>query len=238
MGTLHLEIKRHRIERDFKLKVRIGKPRVSYRETIKSPVTIEADASHLAGAANLVARATVKFEPWTGPEPVRVLNRLAPDALPEAFQNALEQGIRSGLDSGEVGFPVINVQATILSATMQEGLSTDSAFAATGADAARQALRDNSLLLEPVMSLEVTVPDDYLGAITGDLQARRAEITGQTQRGKLCVVEAVVALARMFDYADKVRSLSAGRASYTMEPLEYRPAPDEVLRKMLDPFGA
>jgi elongation factor G len=237
MGTLHLEIKRHRIERDFKLKVRIGKPRVSYRETIKNPITVEADAGHLAGMANQVARAVVKFEPHHGSEAVRVFNRLAPESLPENLQTALEQGIRSSLDSGEVGYPVINVQATILSATMQEGLSTDAAFEAAGSDAGRQAMRNNSVLLEPVMRLEVAVPDEYLGAITGDLNARRAEIIGQTQRGKLYVVEAIVALARMFDYADKVRSLSAGRASYTMEPKEYRPAPDEVLRKMLDPFA-
>src|SRR5206468_2671033 len=122
-------------ERDFKLKVRIGKPRVSYRETIKNAITVQADASHRAGALSLVARARVKFEPYRGPEPVRVLNRLAPDALPEAFQAALEEGIRNALDSGEVGYQVINIQATILDAQMEEGLSTDSAFRAAGGDA-------------------------------------------------------------------------------------------------------
>jgi elongation factor G len=114
-------------------------------------------------------------------------------------------------------------------------LSSEAAFQAAGADAVHQALRDNIVLLEPVMRLEVTIPEEYLGAVTGDLNARRAEITEVLTRGKLRVVEALVPLRRMFDYADKVRSLSQGRASYTMEPHAYRPAPDEVLRGLLHP---
>jgi len=238
MGTLHLEIKRHRMERDFRLKVRVGKPRVSYRETLKSARTVEGDTQHLAGAHNLFARAVVEFEPTDGSgESIQVVSDLKPETIPAAFEAALIQGIRNSLDSGDVGFPVMNVRATIRAAKMDEALSTDAAFAAAGADAVRQALRDNVILLEPVMRLEVTVPEEALGAIAGDLNSRRAEILDQFPRGKLWVVEAIVALARMFDYADKARSLSAGRASYTMEPSAYRPAPDEVLRKMLDPFA-
>ncbi len=234
MGMLHLEIKRHRMERDFRLKIRVGKPRVSYRETIRDAKTVEGDATHLAGAHSLFGRAVVKFESYDGPEPIKVVSKLKSETLTEAFENALIQGLTGALDSGDLGFPVMHVRATILEAKMDEALSSEGAFAAVGADAVRQALRDNIVLLEPVMRLEVTVPEDSLGAITGDLNARRAEILDQHLRGKLWVVEAIVALARMFDYADKVRSLSAGRASYTMEPSAYRPAPEEVLRKMLE----
>jgi elongation factor G len=106
-----------------------------------------------------------------------------------------------------------------------------------GADAVHKALRENIVLLEPVMRLEVTVPEEFLGPITADLNARRAQISDVLLRGKLRVVLAVVPLRQMFDYADKVRSLSQGRASSTMEPFEYQPAPDEVLRKLTNPDG-
>ena len=109
------------------------------------------------------------------------------------------------------------------------------AYEAAGADAVRKAMRDNIVLLEPMMKLEVTVPEEFLGPITSDLNVRRAEISEVLTRGKLRIVEAKVPLRKMFDYADKVRSLSQGRASSTMEPLAYAPAPDEVLNAMLHP---
>ncbi|NBP57753.1 elongation factor G, partial [bacterium] len=139
-------------------------------------------------------------------------------------------GIRLGLQSGELGYPVMDVQATILSAKMDEQFSNEVAFQAAGAEAVQKALKDNMVLLEPVMKLEVTVPEEYLGAITADLNARRAEIRDIFSRGKLRVVEAIVPLAKMFDYADKIRSLSQGRASSSMETYSYSPAPNEVLQ--------
>ncbi len=131
----------------------------------------------------------------------------------------------------------MNVQATITDAVMEEQLSNETAFQAAAADAVRKAMRDNTILLEPVMRLEVTVPDDYLGDITGDLNRRRAEINEVVarDRSKLRMVEAIVPLSKMFDYAEQVRSLSQGRASWSMEPHEYRPAPPEVLQGMLNP---
>src|SRR5207248_2631786 len=115
--------------------------------------------------------------------------------------------------------------------------SNEDAFRAAGFNAVNQALRDNVVLLEPVMRLEVTVPEEYLGPVTADLNARRAEITQLLTRGKLRVVEALVPLARMFDYADKVRSLSQGRASSTLEPHSYAPAPPDVQERFFHPEG-
>ncbi len=112
-------------------------------------------------------------------------------------------------------------------------MSNEVAFQAAGADAVNRALKNNIVLLEPVMRLEVTVPEEFLGAVASDLNARRAEITTMMSRGKLRVVEALAPLARMFDYSDKVRSLTQGRASWTMEPHAYAPAPPEVLRGFL-----
>jgi elongation factor G len=159
-----------------------------------------------------------------------VTNQLDAETLPAAYRLAAEQGIRGALQSGELGFPVINVHASIVGAKMDPQLSNEIAFAAAGADAVNQALKSNVVLLEPVMHLEVTVPEEYLGPVTADLNARRAEITEVLTRGKLRVIEALIPLARTFDYSEKVRSLSQGRADWTMEPHSYAPAPDEVLR--------
>jgi elongation factor G len=235
MGMLHLEIKQHRMERDFRLRVRVGKPRVSFRETLRSPRVVEGECVRHAGAAALFAKVTVEFEPHRGEESVVVRHRLKPDTLTPLFLAAAEQGIRGALESGELGFPVMNVQATIVGGEMDDQVSNETAFQAAGADAVRQAMRDNIVLLEPWMRLEVTVPEEYLGPVTADLTARRAEINRLENRNRVCLVEALVPLARMFDYADKVRSLSQGRASSTMEPYAYRPAPPEVLHALLHP---
>jgi elongation factor G len=158
------------------------------------------------------------------------------DTLPASFRATAEAGVRSSLISGELGYPVIKVKATILDgAPADEALSNDMAYEAAGADAVRKALRDNIVLLEPMMKLEVTVPEEFLGPITSDLNARRAEIREVFTRGKLRIVEAIAPLSKMFDYSDKVRSLSQGRASWSMEPHAYAPAPDEVLHAMLHP---
>lgn len=242
MGMLHLEIKQHRMERDFRLKVRVGKPRVSYRETIKKSVRVEGECIRQAGNTNLFAKLVVELAPFKPSrdkkeETIKVISKIKPDELTPLLLQAAEQGIRLGLQSGELGYPVMDVQATILGAKMDEHLSTEVAFQAAGAEAVQKALKNNMVLMEPVMKLEVTLPEDYLGPITADLNARRAEIRDIITRGKLRVVEAIVPLAKMFDYADKVRSLSQGRASSTMEPYSYSAAPEEVLQNMLNPFG-
>ncbi|MCI0640747.1 MAG: elongation factor G [Gemmataceae bacterium] len=233
MGILHLEVKQHRLERDFRLKVRVGKPRVSYRETLKRSIQVEGECIKQAGAAGLFAKLKVSFEPKKLSESVVVVNKVAPEMLPTELMAAAEQGIRGALQSGELGYPVINVQATILGGQMQEGLSNEIAFTAAGTDAVHRALKDNMVLLEPVMRTEVMVPEEYLGPVTADLNARRSEITEVHIRGKLRVIEALVPLAKMFDYSDKVRSLSQGRASWTMEPKAYAPVPPDVLRGMM-----
>lgn len=237
MGILHLEVKKHRMERDFRLRIRVSSPRVSYRETLKKGVRIEGECVKQAGTSGLFAKLTVYFEPKKLNGGVAVLSKVPPETLPAELLAAAEQGIRGALQSGELGYPVIDVQANILGGQMEEGLSNEIAFQAAAADAVHQALRGNMVLLEPVMRAEITVPEDYLGPVTADMNARRAEITEVLSRGKLRVIEALVPLAKMFDYSDKVRSLTQGRASWTMEPRAYAPVPEETVRQMLNPEG-
>jgi elongation factor G len=232
MGLLHLEVKQHRMERDDRLKVRVGRPLVSYRETLRRPIKVEGQCVKQAGGTGLFAKLTVEFEPRKSEQTIVVENRIPPETLPQDLLMAAEQGIRGALSSGELGYPVINVKATMVAAEMQEELSNEIAFTAAATDAVHQALRDNMVLLEPVMHVEVTVPEEYLGPITADLNARRAEILQVLTRGKLRVIEALVALRKMFDYSDKVRSLSQGRAAWTMEPRSYAAVPDDLLRGM------
>jgi elongation factor G len=235
MGLLHLEVKQHRMERDFRLKIRVGQPLVSYRETLRLRVRVEGECVRQAGTSGLFGKVSVEFEPFQGEQPVTVENRITAEGFPSEFIAASEQGIRGAFQSGELGYPVINVRAAILGGEVDPATSNEVAFQAAGADAVHKALRDNMVLLEPVMHLDVTVPEEYLGPVTADLNARRAEITQLLTRGKLRVIEALVPLARMFDYSDKVRSLTQGRAGWTMEPRSYAPVPDDVLRNLLNP---
>jgi elongation factor G len=232
MGMLHLEIKQKRMERDFRLRVKVGKPNVSYRETLKRPVKVQGECIRQAGASGLFAKVRVELEPAPMGSTVDVINRAPAESLPAAFAAAAHQGIRGALQSGDLGFPVINVKATIIGGQVDPQLSNDVAFEAAGADAVNQALKDNVILLEPVMHMEVTVPEEYLGPVTADLNARRAEITEVHTRGKLRVIEALVPLAKTFDYSEKVRSLTQGRADWTMEPHSYAPAPEELVRAL------
>jgi elongation factor G len=235
MGLLHLEVKQHKMERDYRLKIRVGKPLVSYRETLRRPVTAEGEFRHPSGSG-VFAKVRVRFEASNNLNPTVTT---APDvALPPQFYTAAETGIRNGLTSGELGYPVIRVKATVLGGEpLDEALANEMVFEAAGANAVHKALRDNMVLLEPVMRLEVTVPEEYLGPVTADLQARRAEITQVQARGKLQVIESLVPLAKMFDYSDKVRSLTQGRASWTMEPRQYAAVPDDVQRGFFNPDG-
>jgi len=235
MGMLHLEVKRHRMERDFRLTVRVGKPRVSYRETLREPRRIEGEFIKQAGGSGHFGKITVQFSLETGESPIAIVNHLPDGKLPLVLAAAAERGLRDALQSGgEFGYPVLNVKATMVDAVYDEQLSSEIAYVAAAADAVRNAFKDNVVLLEPIMHVEVALPEEALGPVTADLNARRAEILQLGPRGKWWVIEALAPLAKLFDYADKLRSLSQGRASSTMEPHSYRPAPDDVLKSFYD----
>jgi elongation factor G len=236
MGMLHLEVKRHRMERDFRLKVRVGTPRVSYRETVRSEVRSEGAFERQIGATPVAARVVLLVRPDPGDKQIPIDYATDKTAFAPATLAALEQGIRGALESGLLGYPVINLRVTVQELRDSPDVTpslNETAVQAAAADAVNKALRDNMLLLEPIMHVEVAVPEESLGPVTADLNARRAEIQSSTPRGKWWVVEALAPLARLFDYADKLRSLSQGRASSTMEPHAYRKAPPEALRKFI-----
>jgi elongation factor G len=235
MGELHLEVIRHRMERDFGLKVRVHKPRVSYRETIQSSTEAEGTFHRQNAGVTQSARVKVRVEPYQGDEPLKVENKLKPNVLPKELMVALEQAIRDEANGcGQLGCPLSQVKFTILDADYSQIDTTEVALQAAAVDAVRKGLQlAGVVLLEPIMRLEVATPEEFLGNIQADLLSRKASILTTERLEELHVIEAEVPLARMFGYSTQVRSLSQGRASYSMEPLKYQAAPQEVLKEML-----
>ncbi|MBY0459411.1 MAG: elongation factor G, partial [Gemmataceae bacterium] len=235
MGTLHLEVKRHRLERDFRLKVRAGKPRVSYREMLREPRTADIKVEKL-GDRPAFAELKVSFTNFKSERPVAVFNAVSPDTnpTPVAFLAAAERALTDALQTGEMGYPMMNAQARIIDAKFDPQLSTEDVFVAAAIRAYREGTEGNVQLLEPIMKVTVTTPQQFLGNITGDLARRRAQIESQdmSSTGDMAEVVATVPLSELFTYANEVRSLSQGRAAMGMEPHSYAEAPAAVLRQL------
>ncbi len=234
MGTLHLEVKRHRLERDFRIKVRAGKPRVSYREMLKQPRTIEMKVEKL-GDKPAFAELKVSFTNFKSEKPVAVFNAVpAENPTPVAFLAAAERALTDALQTGELGYPMMHAQARIIDAKFDPQLSSEDAFLAAAIKAYREATSGNVQLLEPIMKVTVTTPTEFLGNVIGDLGARGAEISDTvSNESGMSEVTATVPLAKLFTYANEVRSLSQGRAAAGIEPHSYQAAPDSVLRQLM-----
>ena len=239
MGELHLEILKNRMTRDYNLKVHVGRPRVSYRETVKNAVKrIQGTCIRQTGGSGLYAKVTIDLERETqakGAPTVHFVNKLKGGVIPSEFVPAIEAGLREEAKSGgRTGFPLVDIKITLVDADYHDVDSNEMAFRFAASDALRKALHDSgSVLLEPIMKLEVVTPEDYLGNVTADLSSRRALIDKTFTRGKLMVIEARAPLEKMFGYSTAVRSLSQGRASYSMEPFEYAAAPDSMLESLI-----
>ncbi|MGZ3303116.1 MAG: elongation factor G [Isosphaeraceae bacterium] len=238
MGELHLEILKSRMTRDYNLKVHVGRPRVSYRETIKKAVRrVEGICIRQTGGSGLYAKVTIDLEPEAQPKGAPVLhfvNKLKGGAIPSEFIPAIEAGLREEAKSGgRTGYPLVDLKVTLTDGAYHDVDSSDLAYRFAASDALRKAVEEaGPVLLEPIMRIEVVTPEDYLGNVTGDLSSRRALIDRTSTRGKLIVIDARAPLEKMFGYSTAVRSLSQGRASYTMEPLEYAPAPESMLEAL------
>ncbi len=234
MGELHLEVIRHRLERDLKLNVRVHRPRVSYRETIRTAQETQGSFNRSSGGSQQYAKITLRLEPFRGDEPITLVNKLKPGVVPRELEELLMQTIGDeARGGGELGYPLMHVKITLIDADYNESEGTEVALQAAAMDAVRKGMHDAGVvLLEPIMKLEVVVPDEFLGNIHQDLNIRRATIVGTEQRGDLQVITAEAPLSQMFGYSTQIRSLSQGRASYSMEPLKYDEAPAEVLDSM------
>jgi elongation factor G len=231
MGELHLEVIRNRLLRDFNLNVKVHKPRVSYRETIERAVEVMGTCHRHMGGQELFAEVDVRLEPAREVQgTVAVTSRCPPEQLPgELLHEAIEE-LRSRGEGGGVlgGFPLTGLRAIVTGARTNEHTTPVAVRIAAGM-AFEKGLREaGPVLLEPIMKLDITTPEEHLGDFVGDLQQRRALIHKTENRGKLVYIEAHAPLAELFGYSSAMRSLSQGRAGCSMQPLTYAPAPPEV----------
>lgn len=233
MGELHLEVIAHRIRDEFRIKVATGKPRVAYRQTFSRAAAFEARHVKQTGGSGQFAVARIEFEPIDG-EAIEFADKITQGKITKEFLAAFEKGIRDHFQGGGGrGAQIVGVRATVVDGRMHDVDSSQIAFYACGVLAARTAEQKcEPILLEPVMRVEVTVPEDYLGAVLGDVNSRRGLVQEMADDDQNRVVQARVPLAELSAYSTTLRSLTSGRGDYSMEPDGYQPVPASVLARM------
>jgi len=230
MGELHLEILVDRMKREFKVEANVGAPQVAYRETISK--SYECDYTHKkqTGGSGQFARVKIRFEPAEKGEGFVFTNKVVGGSVPKEYVPGVEKGIRSAMDNGVIaGFPLIDFKATLIDGAYHDVDSSVLAFEIASRAAFREGIaKAGPKLLEPMMRVEVVTPEDYMGDVIGDLNSRRGQVNGMDQRGNARVITAMVPLANMFGYVNTLRSMSQGRAQYSMHFDHYSEVPQNV----------
>jgi len=223
MGELHLEVLVDRMFREFGVSARVGKPQVAYRETITQHVKVEGRFIKQVGGHGQYGRVWVEFEPAKPGEGYIFVDGIRGGTIPKEYIPPVEQGIRESMGSGSLaGYPVVDIKATLVDGSYHEVDSSDMAFKMAGSLAFKEAMeRAKPILLEPIMKMEVSTPEEFLGDVIGDISSRRGQLEGIEERGTTKIIRCTIPLAETFGYATTLRSLSQGRATYTMEFLSY-----------------
>ena len=236
MGELHLEIIIDRLKREFKVEANVGAPQIAYRETITKPADGEGKFIRQSGGRGQYGHAIIKIEPNEKGKGVEIENKIVGGAIPREYIPAVIDGIEEAIRGGVVaGYQVIDLKCEIVDGTFHEVDSNELAFKMAGIFALKEAVKKaGPILLEPIMKVEVTTPDEYQGDLLGDINRRRGTITGIDAKAGQTVLNAHVPLAEMFGYATAIRSLSKGRASYSMEPFTFEQVPAQIEKAILD----
>ncbi|MAP37199.1 MAG: elongation factor G [Chloroflexi bacterium] len=231
MGELHLEILTDRMVREFKVEANVGRPRVAFRETIRKNTTAEGKFVRQSGGHGQYGHVIIEMEPLERGEGVQFENKIRGGAIPTEYISSVEDGVRGALNNGpKSGFPVIDLLVRLIDGTYHDVDSSKVSFEIAGSMAARTAVnRCNPVVLEPVMTLEVVTPEDYLGEVIGDLGRRRASVESIDAQNDTQIVKASLPLAESFGYANDLRSITQGRAGYSMEFNRYLEAPESVV---------
>jgi elongation factor G len=234
MGELHLDIKVDILRRTYKVDANIGAPQVAYREKITRPVTVDYTHKKQTGGSGQFARIKIHAEPLPAGTGFVFDSKVVGGAVPKEFIPGVEKGLESVLGSGVLaGFPVVDLKVSLIDGAYHEVDSSALAFEIAGRSALREALQKGaSVLLEPIMKVEVVTPEDYTGSVIGDLNSRRGHIQGQDMRGNANVINAMVPLANMFSYVNNLRSMSQGRATFTMQFDHYEQVPSNVAQEV------
>ncbi len=239
MGELHLDIKVDILKRSYKVEANIGAPQVAYREKISRPATVDHVHKKQTGGSGQYARVKIYAEPLPAGGGFVFENKVVGGTVPKEYVPGVEKGLESVLGSGVLaGFPVVDLKATLIDGDYHDVDSSALAFEIAARAALRQALQEGkSVLLEPIMKVEVVTPEDYTGSVIGDLNSRRGQIQGQDRRGNANVINAMVPLQNMFGYVSNLRSMSQGRATFTMQFDHYEQVPSAVAAEIQAKFA-
>lgn len=235
MGELHLEIIVDRLLREFRVEANVGKPQVAYRETIKGSVETEGKYIRQTGGRGQYGHVWIKLEPKAPGEGFEFVNEIVGGAIPREYIPAVEKGIKEALDTGVLaGYPVVDVKITLFDGSYHDVDSSEMAFKIAGSMAFKEGARKaNPILLEPIMDLEVIVPEEYMGDVIGDINSRRGKIQGVRPRAGAQIITAEVPLSEMFGYATDLRSLTQGRAIFTMQFARYEEVPRNIAEQIV-----
>ena len=230
MGELHLEIIVDRMLREFKVEANIGKPQVAYKETIRKKVKAEGRFIRQSGGRGQYGHCWIELEPLEAGSGYEFVNAIVGGVIPKDYIPAVDAGIRDAMNTGVIaGYQVLDIRATLFDGSYHEVDSSEMAFKIAGSMAFKEAMRKaDPVLLEPIMDVEVTTPEEYMGDVIGDLNSRRGRIEGMEARTGAQVISAFVPLSEMFGYATDLRSKSQGRAVYSMQFHHYSEVPKSV----------
>jgi elongation factor G len=234
MGELHLDIKVDILRRTYKVDVNVGAPQVAYRETITRKATVDYTHKKQTGGSGQFARVIIDFEPLPAGSGYEFENDVVGGSVPKEYIPGVEKGLESAKDTGVIaGFPTIDFKATLTDGAYHDVDSSALAFEIAARAAFREGLpKAGPVLLEPIMKVEVVTPEEFMGDVIGSLNSRRAQINGMDQRGNARTIDAVVPLAEMFSYVNTLRSMTQGRAMYTMEFHHYEAVPAAIAQEL------
>jgi elongation factor G len=236
MGELHLEIIRDRLLREFKVEANAGAPQIAYRETITKRAEGEGKFIRQSGGRGQYGHAIIQVEPNTPGKGIEIENKVVGGNIPKEYIPAVIDGVEEALGGGVLaGYPMVDVKVFVMDGSFHEVDSSELAFKMAGIFAFKEAAKKAApVLLEPIMKVEVTTPEEYQGDLLGDLNRRRGKIQSIEAKNSSTSLYAEVPLAEMFGYATAIRSLSKGRAAYSMEPFRFEQVPSSILATILD----
>ncbi len=235
MGELHLEIIVDRLLREFKIEANVGAPQVSYKETVKQLADVDHKYARQSGGKGQYGHVKIKLEPNESGKGYEFINNIVGGAIPKEYIPAVDAGIKGAMQTGVLAnYPVVDVKVTLYDGSYHEVDSSEMAFKIAGSMAFKEAMKKaNPVILEPIMKVTVTVPDEYMGTVIGDLNSRRGQIQGQETRPGTAQVDALVPLSEMFGYSNDLRSKTQGRGQYSMEPHSYIELPKSIAEKIM-----
>ena len=235
MGELHLDIIVDRLLREFKVEANVGAPQVSYKETIKGTADVDYKYKKQSGGSGQYGHVKIRVAPNESGKGYEFINKVVGGAIPKEYIPAVDAGIRGAIQAGILaGYEVVDVKVELYDGSYHEVDSSEMAFKIAGSIAFKEAMKQaQPILMEPIMKVSVTVPDDYTGTVIGDLSSRRGQIQGQEARPGSVQVDALVPLSEMFGYTSDLRSNTQGRGQYAMEPHSYQEVPKNIAEKIM-----